>query len=115
MKRIFRNRVVCHAGLIGQHGSSISLVWKMHENFRFNGACGSDGLFHEPCASTGTPPWRFSAYGTLGAVATDTDRVQYRASVRQSHGADKTVDFGVDSRIGAQVDYRLNSVLSAVG
>lgn len=58
--------------------------------------------------------WRFSGYGTVGAVVTDTDAVQYRSSLRQSHGADKTPDFGVDSRLGAQLDYRLNSTFSAV-
>jgi hypothetical protein len=60
------------------------------------------------------PSWRFSGYGTLGAVATDTDQVQYRSGVSQSHGADKTPDFGVDSRLGAQADYQFNPTFSAV-
>lgn len=61
------------------------------------------------------PSWRFSGYGTLGAAVTDTDQTQYRSSLRQSHGADKTPDFGVDSRLGAQLDVRLNATFSAVG
>lgn len=61
------------------------------------------------------PAWRFSGYGTVGAVATDTNQFQYRSSLRQSHGADKTPDFGVDSRLGAQADFKLNETFSAVG
>jgi hypothetical protein len=60
------------------------------------------------------PSWRFSGYGTVGAVATDTDQFQYRSGINQSHGADKTPDFGVDSRLGAQLDYQLNPTFSAV-
>jgi hypothetical protein len=68
-----------------------------------------------PAHAQESPSWRFSAYGTVGAVVTDTNDVHYRGSLRQSHGATKTPDTGVDSRVGAQLDYRLNSTFSAVG
>lgn len=68
-----------------------------------------------PAHAEESPSWRFSAYGTLGAVVTDTNDVQFRGSLRQSHGATKTADAGVDSRLGAQLDYRFDSTFSAVG
>lgn len=68
-----------------------------------------------PARAEDVSSWRFSGYGTLGAMVTDTDAVQYHASLRQSHGATKTPDTGVDSRLGAQLDYRLNATFSAVG
>lgn len=58
---------------------------------------------------------RFSGYGTLGGVVTNRDDVQFVQGYNQSHGATKSMDLGVDSRLGAQVDYRLNDTFSAVG
>lgn len=66
------------------------------------------------CAEETASSWRFSGYGTVGAVVTNTDELDYRASVRQSHGATRTPDWGVDSRLGAQAHWRLNPSLSAV-
>lgn len=57
---------------------------------------------------------RFSGYGTLGGVVTNTDDVQFVQGYNQSHGATKTVDWGVDSRLGAQADVRFNKTFSAV-
>ena len=56
----------------------------------------------------------FSGFGTVGAVMTDTDAAQYRASVRQGKGADKSPDLGVDSRLGLPANLTLNPTYSIV-
>lgn len=58
---------------------------------------------------------KFSGFGTLGGVVTDSDAVQFRSTVRQTRGATKTLDPGVDSRLGAQMDLQVNETFSAVG
>lgn len=57
----------------------------------------------------------FSSYGTLGVVRTNNDSLEFRSSARQDQGADRSGDFGVDTRLGAQATYQLNDQFSAVG
>ncbi|APV51520.1 hypothetical protein BWI17_18590 [Betaproteobacteria bacterium GR16-43] len=58
--------------------------------------------------------FKFSGFGTLGVVSTDTDKAEYAVSVLQPGGAKKKADFGVDSLIAAQVDARFTPQFSAV-
>ncbi|WP_028998289.1 porin [Azohydromonas australica] len=57
----------------------------------------------------------FGGYGTLGAVRASTDEVQFRSSPRQHKGADRSVDLGVDSRLGLQATLHVDEAFSAVG
>lgn len=59
--------------------------------------------------------WKFSGFGTLGAVVTSTDQTEFRSAYRQSRGADDSGDLGVDSRLGMQANFKLNETFSAVG
>lgn len=56
--------------------------------------------------------FRFSGFGTFGGVVTDTDRGEF-ITPGQANGATKTVDFGVDSRVGIQGAYQFNTVFSS--
>ena len=62
-----------------------------------------------------TPRFSFSGFGTLGAVATDTNLAEYATSVLQPGGAKKKADFGVDSLIAGQVNARATNSLTFVG
>lgn len=55
--------------------------------------------------------FRFSGFGTLGGVMTDSDDVEF-VTPGQPSGAKKSMNFGVDSRIGLQGTYRLNQMFS---
>ena len=46
--------------------------------------------------------YKFSGFGTLGAVKTTTDDTEFRQSIQQYSGAGKKFDLGVDSRLAAQ-------------
>jgi len=59
--------------------------------------------------------YKFSGFGTVGAVVTNTDLAQFRSSGRQSNGATTSPDLGVDSRLGLQVNASFNDTFSAVG
>jgi hypothetical protein len=61
------------------------------------------------------PSFKFSGFGTLGGVATNTDQAEYATSVLQSGGAKKSVDFGVDSVLAGQVDARATADLTFTG
>jgi len=61
------------------------------------------------------PSFRFSGFGTLGAVATNTDQAEYATSVLQPKGAKKSADPGVDSLLAGQVDVRATKDLTFVG
>jgi Gram-negative porin len=61
------------------------------------------------------PEFKFSGFGTVGAVTTNTDETQFRDGLRQPRGADTSVDFGVDSRVAGQVNLRWDETFSAVG
>jgi len=54
-------------------------------------------------------------FGTLGATRTNVDETQFRSGLTQYSGADKTVDLGVDSRLGLQgtVAYKSDFALTA--
>lgn len=54
----------------------------------------------------------FSGFGTLGAVVTNDDDVNFRRD-QQPDGANKTIDTGVDTNIGVQLSFQANSWLSA--
>lgn len=56
-----------------------------------------------------------SGFGTIGAMVTDNDGAQFRSDLRQFRGADKSADFGVDSRLGLQANVKFNDTFSAVG
>ncbi len=58
------------------------------------------------------PSWAFSGFGTLGYVATNTDLGLF-AAPGQPGGVGKDGGFGPDSKIGAQVNAKANSVFSA--
>ena len=58
--------------------------------------------------------WKLSGFGTVGAVMTNTDEAEFRANSRQTRGAGKSPDFGVDSRLGLQANVKLNDTFSAV-
>lgn len=53
-----------------------------------------------------------SGFGTLGAVVTNEDSVDFRRD-QQPDGANRTIDTGVDTNIGVQLTYQANSWLSA--
>jgi len=59
--------------------------------------------------------YKFSGFGTVGAVRTNTDEGEYRSGLRQGNGAKKSLDFGVVSRVGLQGNVQFNSTFSAVG
>lgn len=59
--------------------------------------------------------WKFSGFGTLGAVFNSTDLAEFRSSYRQSGGAGESGDLGVDSRLGLQANVKFNETFSAVG
>ena len=54
----------------------------------------------------------FSGFGTFGGVVTNTDDVDYRRD-QQPDGANKSIDTGVDTNIGVQLNFQANSWLSA--
>lgn len=59
--------------------------------------------------------WKFSGFGTVGAVVNSTNEAQFRSGPRQSRGATRSPDFGVDSRLGLQGTANFNDTYSAVG
>ena len=65
---------------------------------------------------TGPSMFSFSGFGTLGAVHSDEKKADYVGSVFQPNGAGRTrsVDYGVDSKLGAQVNARFTDKLSGV-
>jgi hypothetical protein len=62
-----------------------------------------------------TPMFSFSGFGTLGVVKTNTDLAEYGTSVLQPGGATTKADFGVDSLLAGQVNFRPTKSLSFVG
>ena len=56
-----------------------------------------------------------TGFGTIGGVATNTDEAQFTADPRQGKGAKKSIDFGVDSKLGLQANANFNDTFSAVG
>lgn len=54
----------------------------------------------------------FGGFGTLGATRSNTDNAQFVATTAQASGADKSVDLGVDTKLGLQGTLRLGQQLS---
>jgi hypothetical protein len=75
-------------------------------------ACAQDG---GASAATG-PGWTLSGFGTIGAVHSSERNADYTASVLKANGAGATRSWSanVDSRLGAQLDLRLDRRWSAV-
>jgi Gram-negative porin len=63
-------------------------------------------------AQSGDSAFSFSGFATLGVVGTNTDEAQYVIPPGQVRGADKSWSGEVDSKLGLQATYRLNSMFS---
>ncbi len=74
--------------------------------------CASPALAADASASM----FSFSGFGTLGAVHSDEKNADYVGSVFQPNGAGLTrsVAYGVDSKLGAQINARFTDKLSGV-
>ena len=59
--------------------------------------------------------YKVSGYGTLAATMIDKSDLQMRSSLSQSKGANKTLDLGVDSRLGLQGVVNFGQGWSATG
>ena len=57
----------------------------------------------------------FSGFGTLGTVHTSTDKAEFATSSLQPKGASDGYDFGVDSMLGLQGNYKPTDSLLFVG
>lgn len=82
-----------------------------------SGAFASDAMI-DPAAAKG-PAWKFSGFGTLGAVHADTHDADYTSTVMHLTGAGRSAPWSVevDSRLGAQLDVsqgRWSAVLQLV-
>jgi hypothetical protein len=68
------------------------------------------------CADTTSPAWKFSGFGTVGAVHSDERQADYTASLLKGEGAGRTASWSghVDSRLGGQVDLAFDARWSAV-
>ncbi len=58
------------------------------------------------------PTYTLSAFGTLGAVQTNTDNGIYTTGF-EVYGATKKADFGPDTKVGGQMDAKFNDTFSA--
>ena len=66
-------------------------------------------------ADDGESTFKFSGFGTLGAVHSDLDTADFTTGVKPNGaGATRSLSWGVDSRLAAQIDARLSNKLSAV-
>ena len=73
--------------------------------------CGFASSAAHAGATSWDPSLAFSGFGTIGYVETDTDVGLY-AGPGQEGGASKEGTFGVDSKIGAQINAKANNVFS---
>ena len=76
------------------------------------GACGIASSAAHADATSWDPSWAFSGFGTVGYVQTNTDAGLFNAP-GQSGGASKDGTFGVDSKLGGQINAKANNVFSA--
>jgi hypothetical protein len=62
------------------------------------------------------PAWSFGGFGTVGMVHADTRQADYSSTVLKASGAgySRPWSFDVDSRLGAQLDVKLDARWSAV-
>ncbi|MFM8332776.1 MAG: hypothetical protein ACKN9T_13910 [Candidatus Methylumidiphilus sp.] len=58
--------------------------------------------------------WSFKAFGTLGAIGTDTDRISFVRDQSQTQGAGSDWGLSVDSRLGLQLDADFNNEFHAM-
>lgn len=67
-----------------------------------------DGVGADP-APTGAPTWKFSGFGTLGAVYASARNADFSSTVLRANGAGRSEAWSpdVDSRLGAQLDLSL--------
>ena len=70
------------------------------------------GAMSTPALAQWDPDFKFSGFGTLGAVRANTDEGQYKRE-RQARGADKSGSLLVDSNLGLQLTGKANDWLSA--
>jgi len=64
------------------------------------------------CAQEPAPRWNFSGFGTLGVMATDTDKVGFIRDLSQPYpGATDHPNARPDSRLGLQLDLRVSDTL----
>ncbi len=68
------------------------------------------------CAATTAPSWKFSGFGSAGVVHSDERQGDYVASILKGDGAGRTAGWSrhVDSKLGGQVDLKLDERWSAV-
>ena len=76
------------------------------------GACGIASSAAHADATSWDPSWAFSGFGTVGYVQTNTDAGLFN-DPGQAGGASKDGTFGVDSKIGGQINAKANNVFSA--
>ena len=76
------------------------------------GACGLASSAAHADATSWDPSWAFSGFGTVGYVQTNTDAGLFNAP-GQPGGASKDGTFGVDSKLGGQINAKANNVFSA--
>lgn len=67
-------------------------------------------------ADTSNPTWKFSGFGTVGAVHSDGRQADFVASIMKGGGAGRTDNWSrhVDTRLGGQLDYTFDAKWSAV-
>ncbi len=77
---------------------------------------GSAGAQEDASGKSAGPGWTLSGFGTIGAVHSSERNADYTASVLKYDGAGATRNWSpnVDSRLGAQLDLRLNRQWTAV-
>jgi hypothetical protein len=68
------------------------------------------------CADTAAPAWKFSGFGSVGAVHSDERQADFTASILKGGGAGRTASWSghVDSKLGGQVDLAFDARWSAV-
>ncbi len=76
------------------------------------GACGIASSAAHADATSWDPSWAFSGFGTVGYVRTNTDAGLFNGP-GQGGGASKDGTFGVDSKLGGQINAKANNVFSA--
>lgn len=59
--------------------------------------------------------WRFNGFGTVAGTWTDEDNVEYRVEMTQSEGATSDIDWGLRSKLGAQLSGEFTPEWSLTG
>lgn len=67
------------------------------------------------CGSLHAQDFKFSGFGTIAAVRSSTDKADFVSIQREAEGAGYTrsVDLGIDTKLGGQVDVSFNKQFSA--